>query len=97
MSTESAKENWEVPRGEREPNGCRQANLNVLALVRMHDLGQESISQAVKEGGLMSSRDSEAEAECRHVPVQFVVFEPVSPCVSCQLLSVCSPWACAPC
>ena len=74
MSTESAKENWEVPRGEREPNGCRQANLDVLALVRMHDLGQESISQAVKEGGLMSSRDSEAEGECRHVPVQFVVF-----------------------
>ena len=75
MSTESAKENWEVTRGEREPNGCRQANLDVLALVRMHDLGQESISQAVKRrrphvpAGTVRPRGSVGMS-----PVQFVVF-----------------------
>ena len=95
MSTESAKENWEVPRGEREPNGCRHANLNVLALVRMHDLGQESISQAVKEGGLMSIRDDEAEGECRDIPHNSLFSLLVSLCVSGLLLSVCSPCACA--
>ena len=32
MSTESAKENWEVPRGELEPDGCRQANLRCVSI-----------------------------------------------------------------
>ena len=31
-------------------------------------LGQASLSQAVKEGGLMSIRDDEAEGKCRHIP-----------------------------
>ena len=60
-------------------------------------LGQESISQAVKEGGLTSIRDDESEGECRHIPAQFVVFLAHSLCVSCQLLSVSSPCACALC
>ena len=72
---------------EREPNGCRRANLslnlNLVALVRVPLRGQESLSQAVKEGGLVSIRDNEAEGECRHIPVQFVDF---SVCSSlCQL------------
>ena len=95
--TENFKENLEVLRVEREPNGCCRANSNVIALVGVHGLGRESLSQAVKEGGLASIRDNEAEGECRHISVQFGNFLPVSPCVSCQLLSVRSPSACALC
>ena len=72
--TENFKENWEVPHVEHEPNGCCRVNSNVLALVRVHRRGQESISQAVREGGLMSIRDNEAEGECQHIPTYFVDF-----------------------
>ena len=54
---ENLKENWEVLHVEREPNGCCRANLNLIALVRAHCQGQESLSQAVREGGLVSIRD----------------------------------------
>ena len=77
-STENLKGNWEVLRVEREPNGCSRANLNLnlnlVALVRVPLRGQESLGQAVKEGGLVSIRDNEAEGECRHIPIQFVDF-----------------------
>ena len=57
-------------------------NLNVLVLVRVHRLGQESISQAVKEGGLMSIRDDEAEGECRDNPHNSSFSLLISSCVS---------------
>ena len=60
--TENLKETWEVLGVEREPNGFCRANLNLIALVRAHCQGQESLSQAVtKEGGLVSIRGNEAE------------------------------------
>ena len=38
------------------------------SLVRVFPWGQVSLSQAVKEGGLMSIRDDEAEGGCRDIP-----------------------------
>ena len=73
------------------------AELLLLVLVRVHGRCQESISQAVKEGGLVSIRDNEAEVECRQTPKNLSIFLSVSPRVSCQFLSVRSPCACALC
>ena len=58
--TVNSKEGWEVFRVELEPHGCCRANLNLTALDSVQCRGQESPSQAVKEGGLVSTRDNEA-------------------------------------
>ena len=58
--TVNSKEGWGVFRVELEPNGCCRANLKLTAVVSVHCRGQESLSQAVKEGGLVSIRDNEA-------------------------------------
>ena len=39
----------------------------------MNDVGQESISQAVKEGSLMSIKDDESEGEVSEYSTQLVV------------------------
>ena len=71
-----------MPHVEREPNGCCRVNSGVLVLVRVHRPGQESIIQAVKEGGLMSIRDDEAEGECRDISHNSLFSLLVSFCVS---------------
>ena len=71
-----------MPHVEPEPNSCCRVNSDVLALVRVHCPGQESISQAVKEGGPMSIRVDEAERECRDIPHNSLFSLLVSLCVS---------------
>ena len=53
-------------------------------------MGQESLSQAVKEGGLVSIRDNEAEGGVSAYPRTICQFFCLF-LVSCQLLSVCPP------
>ena len=47
----------------------------------VNSLGQESNSQAVKEGGLMSIRDDESEGECRNIPHNSSFYLSTSSCV----------------